>query len=112
MVGKFNGALFFNGSGVLTVCGPVTWDAADAGKTVNIRAELTQNGQTVNCNKDFVVPTGVSFPFESSWSMPLATNNIGPGTASGHARGKVNGTVLDQWDQPEPPNQLPRIVIA
>jgi hypothetical protein len=109
MVGKFDQELALNG-GVVTVQGPVLWDAKDAGRTVRIEARLDQNGEHDHCHMDIVAPNQRKFPQSGVWSMPLQTNKIGPGPVEAHAVATCNGRIIDQWDQP-PEQPLPVTVV-
>jgi hypothetical protein len=110
MVGRFNDALFFVDADKVLVCGPVTWEQSDAGKTVNIEARITRGTQTFNCNKDFTAPSAGPFPKMEAWAMILESNNLTPGPATAHGKAKQNGTVLQEWSQPESGNPPPILI--
>jgi len=110
MIGKFDPQLVFAEPKVLVVRGPVRWEQADAGKRVKIRAELRQDGEKDHCEMVFDAPAkGSAFPIDTTWSMPLVTDNITSGPVQADAVATVDGTTIDSWNQPP---ELPSPVVV
>jgi len=104
MIGKFDPQLrIHTANHEITVSGPLRWDAADAGKTVQIKATISQNGTSVDCNDNFTAPnSGATFPFLTFWTMNVDAGGLTPGLAHGTAVAERRGNVEDSWETPDP----------